>query len=72
MIAGMVDGLAQRLKDDPNDPAGWERLIRAYGVMGRAEDARAAFETASSTFAGAPDVLERIRQVATEAGVVAD
>ena len=28
----MVAGLAARLKDNPNDAAGWQRLIRAYSV----------------------------------------
>ena len=35
MIAQMVDGLAQRLKRDGRDLAGWLRLINAYAVLGR-------------------------------------
>ena len=30
----MVDGLAARLQRQPDDPAGWARLICAYGVLG--------------------------------------
>src|SRR5262249_6559897 len=29
-IQAMVDGLAARLKANPDDPAGWVRLVRAY------------------------------------------
>ena len=35
MIAQMVDGLAERLKRDGRDLAGWQRLINAYAVLGR-------------------------------------
>lgn len=46
MIEGMVASLAERLAEDPDDLEGWLRLIRAYMVQDRPEDARAAFETA--------------------------
>ncbi len=69
MIGQMVDGLAERLRAEPNDAAGWQRLIRAYAVLGRTADARAAFETASATFAAEPEALAGIRAVAAEAGV---
>ena len=42
MIEGMVEGLAARLADDPSDAAGWQRLARAYQVMGRTEEAQTA------------------------------
>jgi cytochrome c-type biogenesis protein CcmH len=72
MIAGMVDGLAARLSAEPDDPDGWQRLIRAYGVMGRDEDAAKAWTTAASTFADRPEVLGPIRAAAIEAGVATD
>jgi cytochrome c-type biogenesis protein CcmH len=41
-IAAMVDRLAARLRDNPDDMEGWLRLARAYKVMGRlAESAEA-------------------------------
>ena len=40
MIRGMVERLAARLADAPDDAEGWARLGRAYGVLG--ERARAA------------------------------
>ncbi|MBO6538962.1 MAG: c-type cytochrome biogenesis protein CcmI [Rhizobiaceae bacterium] len=42
MIGGMVAQLDERLRDNPHDAAGWQRLIRSYSVLGRADDARAA------------------------------
>ncbi|MCP5365444.1 MAG: c-type cytochrome biogenesis protein CcmI [Hyphomicrobiales bacterium] len=44
MIRAMVDGLAARLEQNPDDREGWLRLARAYDVLGeveRAEKARA-------------------------------
>ena len=41
MIRGMVEGLATRLEDEPNDPEGWQRLVRVYGVLGEREKAYA-------------------------------
>ncbi|NQV81391.1 MAG: tetratricopeptide repeat protein, partial [Alphaproteobacteria bacterium] len=40
MIRGMVEQLAARLNDNPNDPEGWERLGRSYRILG--ETAKAA------------------------------
>lgn len=40
MIATMVDGLDQRLRDNPQDADGWQRLVHAYTVLGRTDDAR--------------------------------
>ncbi len=42
MIAGMVEGLAARLAEEPEDVAGWRRLIRAYQVLEQVEDTQAA------------------------------
>ncbi|MCB2133166.1 MAG: c-type cytochrome biogenesis protein CcmI, partial [Rhodobacteraceae bacterium] len=42
MIRGMVDGLAQRLAEDPDDLEGWHRLIRARVVLGEGAAAQAA------------------------------
>jgi len=53
----MVAGLAARLKDNPDDAAGWQRLIRAYSVLGQRAEAQGALATARKTFAGKSDVL---------------
>jgi len=39
MIKGMVVGLAGRLAEEPGDAEGWQRLARAYNVLGRPEHA---------------------------------
>lgn len=43
-IRSMVARLAERLEENPNDPEGWERLIRAYEVLGETEKAAEARE----------------------------
>jgi len=48
MIAGMVGGLAAKLKDRPDDLDGWLRLGRAYGVLGEPDKAADAYEHAAS------------------------
>lgn len=50
MINNMVDGLALRLAEDPNDFEGWMRLIRARTVMGDPEQARRDLEKALEVF----------------------
>ena len=43
MIESMVEGLAARLAAQPDDPEGWRRLARAYGVLGETAKAEAAW-----------------------------
>ncbi|MGF1640878.1 MAG: c-type cytochrome biogenesis protein CcmI [Rhodospirillales bacterium] len=40
MIRSMVEGLAARLEQDPDDRQGWLRLAQAYEVLGEADKAR--------------------------------
>jgi cytochrome c-type biogenesis protein CcmH len=42
MIRAMVDRLAARLEQNPDDKEGWARLARAYDVLGETEKAEAA------------------------------
>ncbi len=51
-IAAMVQGLADRLKEHPDDPAGWQRLLKAYSVLGETDKARAALTDARKALAG--------------------
>ena len=64
MIAGMVDGLAARLANAPDDPDGWVRLVRAYAVLGQAAKRDAALATATARFKDQPKVLSALRQAA--------
>jgi len=45
-IAAMADKLAERLKEQPNDPEGWSMLARSYGVLGRNPEAVDAYKKA--------------------------
>ena len=45
-IEGMVDKLAQRLKEKPDDATGWLMLGRSYSVLGRFDDALPAYAKA--------------------------
>jgi cytochrome c-type biogenesis protein CcmH len=47
MIRGMVEGLAAKLKADPNDFDGWLRLARAYAVLQERDKAADAYEQAA-------------------------
>jgi cytochrome c-type biogenesis protein CcmH len=42
MIRGMVERLAQRLKDNPDDAEGWRMLARSYEVLGQTDKAKEA------------------------------
>ncbi|MFO1034545.1 MAG: c-type cytochrome biogenesis protein CcmI [Hyphomicrobiales bacterium] len=66
MIRGMVDGLAEKLKANPNDLAGWLRLIRARSVLGDMDQAAAALATARSTFASDQASLDQVNALAQE------
>ncbi len=50
MIQGMVDGLDARLRDNPNDLAGWVQLIRSYRVLDQPEHAQDAYQRAQLAF----------------------
>lgn len=68
-IAAMVDGLATRLKQNGNDLPGWQRLIRAYQVMGRNDDAQAALTSARAQFAADSKALAGIDELARSLGL---
>lgn len=66
MIEGMVAGLAARLEQDPNDLAGWLRLIRARVVMGDLEQAQQDLAIAQQTFPPNTPDGERLTRLAAE------
>ncbi|WP_425407393.1 c-type cytochrome biogenesis protein CcmI [Hwanghaeella sp.] len=70
MIEGMVDGLAARLQENPNDLDGWMRLARSYNVLDRPQDALAALEKAGEAFPQETSVmLLRGRLIRSMAGM---
>ena len=56
-IAGMVERLAERLEQEPDDLQGWLMLARSYTVMGEREKARAAMAAAVRLAPDDPGVL---------------
>ena len=69
MIAQMVDGLAERLKRDGRDLAGWQRLINAYAVLGRGQDARDALAEARKNFPADEKALAALAALAKSLGL---
>lgn len=69
MIASMVERLADKLKANPKDEAGWLRLMRARQVLGDAAAAKAARDQALAAFAGDAAAQGRIKAAAAEMGL---
>jgi cytochrome c-type biogenesis protein CcmH len=69
MITQMVEGLAERLKENGNDLAGWLRLVRAYSVLDRKDDARAALAEARRNFTADANALAELSKLASSLGL---
>jgi len=69
MIRGMVARLAERLKENGNDVEGWQRLLRAYMVLGERDRAHAAAADAKRALAQDPEKLRRIDEVVKSLGI---
>jgi cytochrome c-type biogenesis protein CcmH len=66
-IRAMVAKQAADLAARPNDPDGWARLVRSYGVLGDRVAQAQALEKAQTLFAGRPAALAAIQAAATPA-----
>ena len=69
MIRGMVTRLADKLKQDGNDVDGWQRLLRAYVVLGDRDKAVAAAGEARRALVGEPDKLRQIEDMIKTLGL---
>jgi cytochrome c-type biogenesis protein CcmH len=69
MIRGMVAQLADKLKQSGGDIDGWERLLRAYAVLGERDKAQAAAADARRALASDPDKLRRLDAVLKGLGI---
>ncbi len=56
-VNGMLEALALKLKQDPENPQGWEILARSYKVLGRTADAEQAFAGAATYIDGNAQLL---------------
>ncbi len=70
MIQDMVASLSARLASQGGTAEEWARLIRAHGVLGNADQARAIWEEAQQAFANDDAALTALRAAADGAGVL--
>jgi cytochrome c-type biogenesis protein CcmH len=56
-MEAMVEGLAQKLKQNPNDAAGWHMLARSYVAFNRLPEAAQAYDKANALSPGDPQIL---------------
>ena len=61
----MVAQLEARMQQDPNNLAGWARLIRSYAVLGMPDKMKAAQAKARQIFKGQPQALQTIDNAAS-------
>lgn len=62
-IRNMVEGLANKLKRNPNDLQGWLRLGRSYGVLGDWEKAKTTYRDGLKAFPGNPALTEALARI---------
>ena len=62
-IRSMVERLASRLEDEPDDLEGWMRLANAYTVLGERDNAVSAYEKASALLQNAPETDPRRQRI---------
>lgn len=65
-IQAMVEGLAARLAQNPDDLDGWRRLVRSYTVLGERDKALAALATARRHFVKDARAMAALVQSARE------
>ena len=69
MVRGMVERLAERLKNDGSDLDGWRRLVRAYMVLGEADNAKSAASAARKALSGDAAKQQQFDEFAKALGI---
>jgi len=69
MIDSMVAGLDQRLRDNPADAEGWQRLVHSFAVLGKAEEAADALERGLQALGRDSDAGAELLKFAAARGV---
>jgi cytochrome c-type biogenesis protein CcmH len=69
MVERMVQGLAARLDQDGGALPDWLKLVRAYAVLDRKEDALKALARAKSEFSSDAQALQQLDRLAAELGL---
>jgi len=71
MVQGMVDRLANRLRQNPRDADGWIRLMRSRMVLEQPDAAREALNSSLAAFQNDAATQQRLRTAAQELGIPA-
>lgn len=69
MIEGMVSSLAAKLKEDPANLEGWQRIIRSYAVLGESAKAEDALREGLAAFPREGDGGRQLLTLAAELGI---
>ncbi len=72
MIAGMVESLDAKLKENPDNFEGWMRLVRSYAMLKDADKAKEALQSGLKVFPPAGEQGKQLLALARELGVAAD
>jgi len=64
MIRNMVEGLEEKLAENPSDLNGWLRLVKAWKVLGETGRARAALEKAKAAMSDNPAAVKALEKMA--------
>lgn len=71
MIETMVAGLDERLRQNPQDPEGWSRLVRSYMVLGKPDQAKDALDRGLKALGPATEEGKKFAEFAATLGVAA-
>ncbi|MGK6315229.1 c-type cytochrome biogenesis protein CcmI [Neorhizobium sp. DT-125] len=63
MVRGMVDSLAARLKEDPDNLEGWLRLVRSYSVLGDRAKAEEALKSGLKQFPSSGELVALANEI---------
>lgn len=69
MVRGMVTRLADRLKENGDDPEGWMRLVRAYSVLGERDRALSTAGDARRALAHRPEASAALDRLLRDLGL---
>jgi len=71
MIGSMIESLEAKLAENPNNVAGWLRLVRSHVVTGSRDKAQAALDRAFAVFTPSGPESQALSALANELGLVA-
>jgi len=71
MIEGMVASLDAKLRENPNDVAGWTQLMRSYQVLGQADAARDALKRGTEALGAGTSGATQLAEAAAALGLTA-